>query len=208
MNAELQNIPAHVPDHLVRDVDYLDIGDEIDLFAHFRMLQEGPDLFYTPHYGGHWIASRYEDMEALLENKNKDFSSFHSSLPKHPFRFPLAEWDGPMHADLRLILAPFFTPKSIGDLEQKTRELTISLIDGFYAKGECDFTRDFAQHMPIIILMNLLDLPREDTPLLLGLAEKIVRGGDDPKSQEAAYGQLAAYIGAKILPARRAKAAP
>jgi cytochrome P450 len=200
------SIPSHIPAHLVRDIDYLYIGRETDLFAHFKKLQDGPDLFYTPHHGGHWIASRFEDMETMLENRNKDFSNYYSSLPKHPFRFPLVEWDGQLHTGLRLILAPFFTPKSITNLEQKTRELTIALIDGFYAKGECDFTRDFAQQMPIIILMNLLDLPPDDTPYLLGLSEKIVRGGDDPASQEAAYGQLAAYIGAKILPARRARA--
>lgn len=197
-------IPAHVPAELVRDFDYLDMGDETDVYRHFSKLHDGPDFFYTPRQGGHWVATRYADMERILENKDKAFCSYHSSLPKHPFRFPLVEMDDKPHTDLRMILAPYFTPKAIGNLEAQARELTISLIDEFYERGECEFTRDFAQKMPIIILMGVLDLPPGDRPYLLELTEQIVRGGDTPEVQQAAYGKLFQYMAEKVIPPRRA----
>jgi len=200
-------IPEHVPSALVKNFNYLNSGGETDAYDHFKKLHEGPDLFFTPCHGGHWVATRYEDMHYLLENRNQEFSSFYSSIPKHPFRFPLVEMDGPMHHDLRKTLAPFLTPKAVGNLQEKARTLTHELIDGFIEKGECDFIQDFAQKMPIVILMKLLDLPAEDTPYLLDLSELIVRGGDDPERQQAAYGSLANYIGERVIPARRNKPA-
>lgn len=196
-------IPAHVPSELVRDYDYTDLAGETDLFAHAARLHQQPDFFYTPRHGGHWVATRYVDQDAILFD-HENFSSEYSSLPKNPFRLPLLESDEPMHSDYRNLLAPFFIPKRIALLEAKARALTNSLIDAIYANGECDFTRDFGQKMPIMILMNLLDLPEADTPYLLQLSEEIVRGGK-PEVLQAAYGKLAMYIATQVLPARRAK---
>lgn len=198
----MDEVPAHVPVNLIRDYDYTDMAGESDVFAFNHRLHEGPDFFWTPRHGGHWVATRYEDMDDILY-RHEDFSSFHSSLPRNPFPLPLLESDEPVHSDYRNLLAPFFTPKRIGLLEQKARELTVALIDGFYARGECDFTREFGQKMPIMILMNLLDLPSSDTPYLLQLSEEIVRGGK-PEIIQAAYMKLGGYIATQMLPARRA----
>lgn len=195
-------IPSHVPPHLVRDYDYTDMQGETDAFRHLEKLHAGPDLFYTPRLGGHWVVTRYADMEAILAN-DADFSSDHSSLPRNPFPLPLLESDAPIHAEYRNLLAPYFTPKSIGNLEHKAREATVRLINGFYARGECEFVRDFGQLMPMIILMNLLGLPEEDAKYLQPISEKIVRSGR-PESVAAGFEELAAYIATQVVPARRA----
>ena len=56
------SVPAHIPAELVRDYNYLDLQGETDVYEHFRKLHAGPDIFYTPHHGGHWVVTRYEDM--------------------------------------------------------------------------------------------------------------------------------------------------
>jgi cytochrome P450 len=196
-------IPSHVPASLVKDFLYSDMRGETDVYEHFRKLHEGPDIFFTPHDGGYWVATRFADMEHILSN-SQDFCSQHQSLPKNPVVLPLIESDGDIHSDFRHVLARFFTPKAIGDLETISRNLTVRLINGFYARGECEFVADFSQKMPIMILMSLLDLPEPDTPYLLKLSEEIVRSGDSAR-QLAAFGRVAAYIGDTVLPARRAK---
>lgn len=199
---DLDNLPPHVPPHLARDYDFTDMQGETDTTRHFLKLRNGPDLFYTSRLGGHWVATRHADMEYIISN-NEDFSSLHSSLPRNPFRLPLLESDEPIHADYRNLLAPFFTPKSIGNLEQKARDIAVKLIDELLPRGECDFPRDFGKKLPTIILMNLLGLPDSETPYLLGLSERMVFGGSQ-EAVGAAFQELATYIATKILPQRRA----
>lgn len=195
-------IPDHVPADAVRDFDYVDMRGETDLYEHFRKLLDGPDIFYSPHHGGHWVATRFADMEAIFTDP-ETFSSRHQSLPPQPMQLTLIEWDGQIHTDARRVLAPFFKPSALGNLEQVARDLTISLIEGFKPSGHCEFVGDFAQKMPIIIMMDLLGFPTEDTDDLMGIAEGIVRAVD-PAVQMAAFVNLQDYIAHKILPARRA----
>ena len=196
------NIPPHVPAELVRDFNYVDMQGETDIYERFKKLHQGPDIFFTPHHGGHWVVTRFADMEHILTH-DEDFSSRHQTVPINPINVPLLESDGSLHDDFRNLLQPFFMPKSIGALERTATELTISLIDSFYDQGECDFTRDFAQKMPIIIVMNLLDLPSEDRPYLLQISDDMVRSAN-PQVQEAAFLRVFQYFAEKIIPARTA----
>lgn len=195
-------VPSHVPPELVRDFNYFDMRGEPDVHQFFKALHEWPDVFYTPHHGGHWVVSRYEDVEHVLENA-VDFSNEHQTIPFPPFKVTLLEHDGALHRDFRNILQPFFTPKSIGNLEKVATDLTASLIDGFIEKGECEFTQDFAMKMPIIIIMNLCEFPKEDTEYLVRIADDIVRSGS-AEMEEAAFGRAVEYLSTRIIPQRTA----
>lgn len=195
------NVPAHVPSHLARDFNYADLEGHKDIFERYRLLHQGPDIFFTPHHGGHWVVTRFADIDYVLSN-NQDFSSRHQTVPVNPITVTLLENDEPIHSDFRSVLRPFFTPKCIGDLETVATDLTISLIDQFFSKGECEFTSDFALKMPIIIVMNLCELPQEDTPYLIQIADDLVRSAN-PSVQKAAFGRVFEYFGGKIIPRRR-----
>lgn len=197
--------PSHVPKELVRDFDFMSVpaaGE--DIYLGWNRYRNEPDFFWTPHYGGHWVATRYEDIEYIYRNYEQ-FSSRIQALPKEgaPFRLPPIQMDPPEHTHFRKLLAPFFTPKSIGELGEKARKISIDLIEGFYGKGECDFVRDFALQMPIGIFMSLVDVPAKDRLPLLAIAEKAVRG-KSVQDQLQAFEQTAAYL-APIVAARKAK---
>ena len=195
-------IPSHVPPELVRDFDYADMRGGTDVYAHFAALHAEPDFFYTPHHGGHWVASRFADMEAILTD-NSAFSSRQQTVPPMPITLTLIEWDGELHAEARRVLVPFFSPKAVSNLEQVARDLTISLIGGFHDRGECDFVEEFALKMPIIIVMSLMGLPDDDTPYLMQISEDIVRS-TDPEVQGAAFQRVFDYIANNVMPKRRA----
>lgn len=196
-------IPAHVPPELVRDYDWVDMKEETDPARHFAKLESEPDIFWTPRYGGHWIATRYKDMDYIYTHP-AEFSNRHATWPPVPFQVPLQEYDGELHKAFRTVLMPFFSPKRIGDLETVARNLTTELIDGFYARGECEFINDFAQRMPISILMGLLDVPAEDRDYLLPLSDAVTRFSSAEERGEGMHA-IARYVGDKIIPARRAK---
>lgn len=170
-------IPAHVPPHLVRDFDYTDMGDETDITAFWGKLLEGPEIFFTPRHGGHWVLTRFDDVAHALSTYS-DFSSRHQTVPKDgaPPNLPPIGMDPPQHTDFRRLLAPFFSPKSIANLEVRARELTLAMLDRFAGRGECEFVSEFALTMPIGIFMSLVNLPEEDRLFLLDIAERMVRG--------------------------------
>lgn len=203
-SALLSPVPAHVPPELVRDFDYFNAPAGGDIYAWWGAIQDGPDIFYTPHNGGHWVLTRHADIAHVMETW-ADFSSRVHTLPAEgkPLRMAPIEYDPPLHTDFRRLLAPFFTPKSIGNLELRARELAISVIESFQHKGECDFVADFSLTMPIGIFMSLVDLPDSDRLYLVGLAEAIVRG-KTPAEQEAGFYKAFEYLGG-IVAARRAK---
>jgi cytochrome P450 len=116
---------------------------------------------------------------------------------------PPIEYDPPLHSDFRRLLAPFFMPKSIGNLEYKARDLTTRLIDSFIDRGECEFVSEFALAMPIGIFMGLVDLPEADRLHLLDIAEAIVRGAT-PEAQGMGFMRANQYL-AEVFAARRAK---
>ena len=126
------HVPAHVPTDLVRDFNYLDSLSETDVYRFFGKLHDGPDIFYTTRNHGHWVATRFADMEYILEH-SEDFCSEAHTIPKEgkPFPVPLVEYDGTAHTGFRMLLAPFFLPKAIGDLQGRASEFTNNLIDGF-----------------------------------------------------------------------------
>lgn len=195
-------IPAHVPADLVRDFDYMTVPEGADLYEWWRSLQDGPDIFYTPRHGGHWVLTRHEDIGHVL-SRHEDFSSRVATLPAQgkPIQMAPIEYDPPLHTEFRRLLAPFFTPKSIGNLEVRARELAITVIDSLKDRGECDFIADFSLTMPIGIFMSLVDLPDEDRLELIDIAEAMVRG-KTPAEQEAGFHRAFAYLGTKIAERR------
>ena len=198
------DIPAHVPTYLVHDFDFLATEVAGELYAWWEKLHGQPDIFFTPRHGGHWVLTRHDDISHVLENYNI-FSSSQMTIPKgtHSFPSPPIMYDPPLHTDFRRLLAPFFTPKSIGNLELKARALTTSLLDKFADKGECEFVADFSLTMPIGIFMGLVDLPDNDRLELLACAEKMVRG-HTPEEQTTGFLQAYQYLG-RVFAQRREK---
>lgn len=198
----LAPIPPHVPPERVRDFDFLDMRDETDVHRWFKRLHRGPDIFYTPRHGGHWVVTRYADMEAILRN-DADFSSRHSSLPREgkPMRLTLLESDEPIHGDFRRLVQPFFSPGRVAELERKARRITIELIEGFRPRGSCEFVSDFALRMPIGIFLGLVDLPDTDREYLIGIALNLVRS-KTPEAQIGAFGEAFAYLGRQFADRR------
>jgi len=79
--------------------------------------------------------------------------------------------------------------------------VTIDLIEGFRSRGHCDFIEDFAKVLPILVFLDLVDLPREDRAFLLPLAEDAVRGAT-VEIRGRAHGAVANYL-QKWIVARR-----
>ncbi len=204
MVATLAAIPAHVPKSLVVDFDYQrPPGHEEDVHLAWSRLHAGPDIVWTPYYGGHWIATRADDID-VMQVDHERFSYRHITIPpqqERTARLNPLEYDPPEHTPRRAILSASFGPKAIQALEAGVRALAVELIEGFAKRGECEFVGEFAKHLPIQIFLRLVDLPLTDREHLLELTELTVRP-QSPDDQVRAFQGLYAYVQKWIIERR------
>jgi cytochrome P450 len=150
-----------------------------DPFLAWKALQAGPAMQWTAANSGHWIATRGADVKAILSDWER-FSSSSAFIPKmdRPRAVPL-EYDPPDHAALRKVLLPAFTPNAVKRWSAEARVLAIELIEGLCGQGRCEFIADFAQQLPIIIFLRMMDLPMADRIPLLAAINATLRPTSD-----------------------------
>ena len=188
--------PAHVPAELEYDFDFLAPPGALDdvQLAWKRLHQVAPDIFWTPRNGGHWVATRGEDIREIKTNYRR-FSQRVMTIPAslQTFRILPANIDPPDHEIYRRIIMPAFLPKAVERHDADIRALARELIAGIAPLGACEFIEDFARKLPIIAFLKVVQLPLEDRELLVGLAKTIMHGTDREKA-EAAQGRMTAYV--------------
>lgn len=101
--------------------------------------------------------------------------------------------DPPYHTNWRRVLNPFFTADAISKLEAHAREYSAELIDGFAARGSCEYVAEFAAKLPgLILFKHILPVPVEDLPTLF---EDIDMYSFGPLAARAdAFGRVYAYL--------------
>ncbi|MDB6061418.1 MAG: cytochrome [Verrucomicrobiaceae bacterium] len=188
MNAILKQIPAHVPQHLVRDDFPFIMGAttaENPFTTMVPAIHQGPEIVYsTNFYPGHqpaWIPRRLEDLQALYQDtehfSSEGFSPFARLIGENWNLVP-AEIDPPAHAAYRTLLNPLFTPRRLQALDDKVRQSAREFIDKFKARGECEFMSEFALRFPIVVFLDLMGLPRERMEQFLEWENMLLHSAD------------------------------
>lgn len=196
-HAKGRTVPDHVPQELVVDFDYLDPpGGQDDVHLAWKSLHAGPDIVWSPYNGGHWIATRGEDIEAM----QKDHTRFsHRSVnipPLNETQLVPLELDPPEHTAYRNLITPAFLPQAVASLESDVRSLAIELVERLAPRGQCEFVSEFSKILPIVIFLRLADLPLSDREQLLAWAEWAVRGNLEQRneSQKQLGGYIASWV--------------
>ncbi len=189
--------PDHVPAELVVDFDFADMeGGEGDLHAGYvKARDSAPDIFWTPRNGGHWVATRAEDIIAMLRDTDH-FSNRHITLPPLPEAYPPmlpTELDPPIHGRYRQPLVEGMLPRVINRIESEIRAIVSETIERLQPLGECEFIDDFGRVVPIHVYFRLVDLPLDDKPYLLKVADKTTRGGTVESRMEG-FDEMGRYL--------------
>lgn len=169
-----------------------------DLHRGWKRLHDGPEIFYTPCNGGHWVFTRAEDIgEAWRDDERFSNRGVAMSREERDMQFFPGEADRPEHTLFRGVLQPFFSPKAVQRLEERMHELTVELIDGLAGNGRCEFQSEIAQRMPIYIFLTMMQLPLEHAEVLLPAADWLTRD-PDPASFMRAVHTMMAYLQERI----------
>ena len=165
-------------------------------------LRERCPIAHTGRFGGGWLPVRYEDVAAIAYD-TENFSS--RAIIMSNFRpprdiapiggSPPISSDPPFHHDARKLLLPAFTKTAIARLEPATRAFCHSLIDQFGAAETVDAARDYAQHIPVRVIADMLGFPPEDGPQFREFVNDLLEGINlESEEREARIGRLFDYL--------------
>lgn len=146
------------------DIDLLDGQFYIrDAHRHFAWMRAQAPVFWD---GAIWGVTLYDDI-MNLSKEPQTFCSGQGSRPDTPMIPSMINIDDPDHKRRRSLVNKGFTPRRVQDHEPKVREICRGLIDRATARGECDFVRDVAAPLPMIVIGDLLGVEPEDRDMLL-----------------------------------------
>jgi cytochrome P450 len=109
--------------------------------------------------------------------------------------------DPPFHMGARRLLLPAFGPKKIAEYEPFTRELCRELLDATNGQSEIDAAVDYAQHIPLRVIVKMLGFPQEDADIFRRFIRMILEDvGQSVEERQATIqqGDIDAYIEARI----------
>jgi cytochrome P450 len=153
-------------------------------------LRQRCPIAHTERFGGGWLPTRYDDVAAIAYDTER-FSS--RSIIMSNFRpprelapvgtSPPISSDPPFHHDARKLLLSAFTKVSVGRQEPATRAFCHSLIDAFAGQDVVDAARDYAQHIPMRVMADMLGFPPEDGPQFGEFVEDLLEGINLPPEE-------------------------
>ena len=82
--------------------------------------------------------------------------------------------DPPRHTWVRKLLDRLFTVSKVRELAPVIERMSHELIDGFAARGQCEFVRDFAHPLPMMIIADQIGVPRTDLAKFKAWSDAIV----------------------------------
>jgi cytochrome P450 len=165
-------------------------------------LRQRCPIAHTDRFGGGWLPVRYGDVAAIAYDTER-FSS--RSIIMSNFRPPAdiapiggsppISSDPPFHHDARKLLLPAFTKTAVSKLEPATRAFCHALIDKFDGQDIVDAACDYAQHIPMRVIADMLGFPPEDGPRFREFVENTLEGINlQPDDRVARMAKLFDYI--------------
>jgi methyl-branched lipid omega-hydroxylase len=103
--------------------------------------------------------------------------------------------DDPRHARQRAIVSRSFTPKQLQGVLDSVERICSEVIDGFCEKGEVDLVEAMSQPFPLLIICDMMGIPRSEFDTVLR-ATNVILGAGDPDMIGGRDDVLAALIDA------------
>src|SRR5947209_847503 len=159
-------------------------------------------IAHTDRFGGGWLPTRYEDVAAVaydtdnFTSRSVVMSNFRPPRDIEPVGgVPPISSDPPFHHDARKLLLPAFTKTAVARQEPATRAFCHSLIDAFENHDVVDAATDYAQHIPMRVIADMLGFPQEDAPHHREFVENALEGVNLPPDERIArMGKLFDYL--------------
>ena len=160
-------------------------------------LRQRCPIAHTERFGGAWLPTRFEDVAAIaydterFSSRSIILSNFRPPRELAPIGgSPPISSDPPFHHDARKLLLAAFTKTAVARQEPATRAFCHSLIDSFTDGTSSTPPSEYAQHIPMRVIADMLGFPPQDGPQFREFVEDTAR-----RHQPAAGGPHRADVG-------------
>jgi cytochrome P450 len=160
-------------------------------YAYYGRLRDEDPVHWNPSYEL-WLITRHDDLVWLTRHHELFSSAVFRNDPR-PAYPAIAEsdlglydfvrnylgdqfiqHDRPDHLEMRRVMHSYFTPKSMEAWRPFVREAVKELLDVAEEKGSMDVMRDLATPLPVLVIAEMMGVPKADRPYIRQLAEKLL----------------------------------
>jgi methyl-branched lipid omega-hydroxylase len=173
-----------------------------DRMARFAELRETapfvPATYANPLIGvilSFHVTTRYAEL-VEISRRPHDFCSGKGaiSIPDMPaeameFFGSFINMDDPRHARQRGIVSRSFTPRQLQGVLDSVESICTEVLDGMCEQGEVDLVEAFSKPFPLLVICDMMGIPRSEfrtvldaTNVILGAGDPDTLGGRDPMS--------------------------
>lgn len=154
---------------------------EADRFHSLEFKHPDTGEFETVH-----AVLRYEDV-VEISKRPQDFCSGRGAvsladMPEDLLAYfgSFINMDGERHDRQRTIVSRSFTPKRLDTIIDSVEAITTEVIDGFCEKGEAELVESLAVPLPLLVICDMMGIPRSEFDTVLD-ATNVILGAGDPE---------------------------
>jgi cytochrome P450 family 142 subfamily A polypeptide 1 len=175
---------ARTSDAPPRPIDALDPAFYDDPWDAYRWLRNHGGPLFWDEANELWVAARHEDVSHISRHPEL-FSAAQGVRPRIAAPMSLISLDDPEHTRQRRLINKGFTPRMVRELTDHIRQVCDEIIDGIATRGQCEFVADFAVHVPLIVIAELMGLDPAQRGQLYRWSDAMMAGDghtapDDP----------------------------
>lgn len=133
-----------------------------------------------------WYFTHYDDIVHVLKDKRFGRENLYgeTGASEVPTQFQILadinkgvmlHRDPPEHTRLRSLVSKAFTPGMVRRLRPNIEQLCDELLDVMQEKEQVDFIEDFAMPLPVMVISDMLGVPKEDRELVKQWSHALAR---------------------------------
>ena len=191
------------------DFDILDDEYVVRPEERWAEQRERCPIAFTERRQRTWLPVKYEDLADIAHDVDR-FSSRDIAVVS-PFEVPINDVfpvppissDRPLHTWARRLLRPAFGPTAIEKMTPITRGLAEELIEEHFNDGTGDVAVDYARHIPVRIIAQMLGIPLEDEEMFTGWVVRTLQEGfQNLDGAMDVLGDMTVYFSAQVAERR------
>ena len=145
-----------------------------DVHRHYAWMREHAPVYHDAK-NDVWALTRLDDV-GWASRHPELFCSGRGMRPhmEDPIVPSMINMDDPKHKRRRNLVNRGFTPRRVADHEPRIRQICGELIDRVAPLGRCEFVRDLAAPLPMVIIGDMLGIEPEDRDELLHWSDDLL----------------------------------